>query len=150
MFCRNRSKFNENCVDPGQMPHSAVSDLCVHCLSMSLLWDTRHKWVNFVSESIFILWGEEKLMKMDGCKGRRRPLKGVKENRKKLHFTHVMAGNWFSWQMETDLVSTEPVEHNSNIALQIFPVIFKNLRSLYSRYKWNINGLSEITWQRNF
>ena len=27
------------------MPHSAVSDLDLHCLSMSLLWDDRHKWV---------------------------------------------------------------------------------------------------------
>ena len=36
-----------NSVDPDQMPHSAASDLGLHCLPMSLLWDARHKWVNF-------------------------------------------------------------------------------------------------------
>ena len=30
------------------MPCSAASDLGLHCLPMSLLWDTRHKWVNVV------------------------------------------------------------------------------------------------------
>ena len=29
--------FNANCVDPDQMPHSAASDLDLHCLPMSLL-----------------------------------------------------------------------------------------------------------------
>ena len=33
-------------VDPDQILHSAVSDLGQHCLPMSHLWDTRHKWVN--------------------------------------------------------------------------------------------------------
>ena len=28
------------------MPHYEASDLGLHCLPMSLLWDTRHKWVN--------------------------------------------------------------------------------------------------------
>ena len=37
--------FNANSVDPDQMPHSAVSDLGLHCLPLSLLWDTRYKWV---------------------------------------------------------------------------------------------------------
>ena len=27
------------------MFHSAASDLGLHCLHMSLLWDTRHKWI---------------------------------------------------------------------------------------------------------
>ena len=27
------------------MPHSTVSDLGLHCLPMSLLWDARLKWV---------------------------------------------------------------------------------------------------------
>ena len=35
-----------NSVDPDQTPHSAASDLGLHCLPMSLLWDARHKWVN--------------------------------------------------------------------------------------------------------
>ena len=35
-----------NSVDPDQTPHSAASDLGLHCLPMSHLWDARHKWVN--------------------------------------------------------------------------------------------------------
>ena len=45
MFCRN-SELNANRADHGQTPRSAASDLGLHCLSMSLLWDARHKWVN--------------------------------------------------------------------------------------------------------
>ena len=37
--------FTANSVDPDQMPHSVASDLGLHCLPMSLLWDVRHKWV---------------------------------------------------------------------------------------------------------
>ena len=37
--------FNANSADPDQTPRSAASDLGQHCLSMSLLWDARHKWV---------------------------------------------------------------------------------------------------------
>ena len=29
-----KSEFNANSVDPDQMPHSAVSDLGLHCLPM--------------------------------------------------------------------------------------------------------------------
>ena len=36
---------NANSVDPDQTPHSAASDLGLHCLPMSLLWDARLKWV---------------------------------------------------------------------------------------------------------
>ena len=36
---------NANSVDPDQTPHSAASDLGVHCLPVSHLWDARHKWV---------------------------------------------------------------------------------------------------------
>ena len=36
---------NANSIDPDQMPCSAASDLDLHCLLMSLLWDARHKWV---------------------------------------------------------------------------------------------------------
>ena len=39
--------LNANSVDPDQTPHSATSDLGLHCLPMSLLWDARHKWVNW-------------------------------------------------------------------------------------------------------
>ena len=35
--------FNANRVDPDQMPHSVASDLDLHCLPISLLWDARHK-----------------------------------------------------------------------------------------------------------
>ena len=39
------SELYANNVDPDQMPHSVESDLGLHCLPMSLLWDARHKWV---------------------------------------------------------------------------------------------------------
>ena len=32
-------ELNANSVDPDQMPHSAVSDLGLHCLPICLLWD---------------------------------------------------------------------------------------------------------------
>ena len=41
------SELNANSVDLDQMLHSAASDLGLHCLPMSLLWDARHKWVKF-------------------------------------------------------------------------------------------------------
>ena len=37
--------FNANSADPDQTPHYAASDLDLHCLPMSLLWDATHKWV---------------------------------------------------------------------------------------------------------
>ena len=37
--------FNLNCVNLNQRPQKAASDLGLHCLPMSLLWDTRYKWV---------------------------------------------------------------------------------------------------------
>ena len=46
--------FNASSADPDQMPSSVASDLGLNCLSMSLLWDARHKWVyrrNFSSDS---------------------------------------------------------------------------------------------------
>ena len=39
------SEINANRVDPDQTPRSVASDLGLHCLSVSLLWETRHKWV---------------------------------------------------------------------------------------------------------
>ena len=38
--------FNADGVDPDQTPRSVASNLGLHCLQMSLLWDARHKWVN--------------------------------------------------------------------------------------------------------
>ena len=38
--------FNANSVDPDQTPQNAASDLVLHCLPMSLLWDARLKLVN--------------------------------------------------------------------------------------------------------
>ena len=35
-----------NSVDPDQMPHSAASDLGLHCLSSILLGVSRLQWVN--------------------------------------------------------------------------------------------------------
>ena len=40
--------LNTTSVDPAQTPNSAASDLGLHCLQMSLLWDARHKWVKGV------------------------------------------------------------------------------------------------------
>ena len=37
-----------NSVDTDQTPRSAASDLGLHCLPMSHLWDARHKWVIFL------------------------------------------------------------------------------------------------------
>ena len=38
--------FNANSVDPDQTPRTASSDLGLHFLPMSHLWDARLKWVN--------------------------------------------------------------------------------------------------------
>ena len=40
--------FNANSVYPDQTPRSAASDLGLHCLQMSHLWDARLKWVKLV------------------------------------------------------------------------------------------------------
>ena len=40
------SELNANNVDPDQTPRSVASDLGLHCLPMSLLWDSRLKLVN--------------------------------------------------------------------------------------------------------
>ena len=37
--------LNANSVEADQMPQSTASDLHLHCLPMSLLWDARHKWI---------------------------------------------------------------------------------------------------------
>ena len=39
------SVCNANSVDLDQTPRYMASDLGQYCLSMSLLWDARHKWV---------------------------------------------------------------------------------------------------------
>ena len=44
------SLFNANNVDYDQMLHSGVSDLGLHCLSASLLWDARHEWVKMTDD----------------------------------------------------------------------------------------------------
>ena len=43
------SVFSANSVDLNQTQHSVASDLGLHCLPMSLLWDARHKWVKVKS-----------------------------------------------------------------------------------------------------
>ena len=43
-----------NSVNPDQTPHSAGSDLGLHCLLMSLSRDARHKWVK-VFKMVYIL-----------------------------------------------------------------------------------------------
>ena len=49
LFCHNYLQIyepvpNVNSVNPDQRPRPAASDLGLHCLPMSLLWDARHKW----------------------------------------------------------------------------------------------------------
>ena len=44
-FYRTCYIYLENGVDPDQMLHSMASDLGLHYLPVSLLWDSRHKWV---------------------------------------------------------------------------------------------------------
>ena len=39
---------NANSVDPDQTPRSVASDLGLHCLPVSHLWNARHKWVKSV------------------------------------------------------------------------------------------------------
>ena len=39
------SVLNANNVDPEQTPRSVASDLSLHSLQMSILWDARHKWI---------------------------------------------------------------------------------------------------------
>ena len=40
------SELNANSVDSDQTPRSAASDLSLHCLPLSLLWDARLKGLN--------------------------------------------------------------------------------------------------------
>ena len=44
--------LNANSVDPDQTPHCAASDLGIHCLPISNLWDVRLKWVNMFAVCI--------------------------------------------------------------------------------------------------
>ena len=44
------SELNANSVDPDQTLHSAASDLGLHCLPASLLWDARLIWVNGLAD----------------------------------------------------------------------------------------------------
>ena len=37
--------LNTNNSDPDQMPLLSASDQGLHCLQVSILWDTRDKWV---------------------------------------------------------------------------------------------------------
>ena len=48
-------ELNANSVYSDQMPRSAASDLGLHCLSMSHLWDARLKWVNTFNEMLRFL-----------------------------------------------------------------------------------------------
>ena len=43
-------------IDPDQMSHFMVSDLGLHCLPVSFLWDTRLKWVNVLIQIIDFNW----------------------------------------------------------------------------------------------
>ena len=42
---RKVAKLFANSVDPDQTPHSAASDLGLHCLPITLLWVSRLQWV---------------------------------------------------------------------------------------------------------
>ena len=55
LFVREIPVVNANTVDPDQAPRSAVSDLVLHCLQRSHLWDARPKWVKLVAIQIILL-----------------------------------------------------------------------------------------------
>ena len=44
--------LNANSVDPDQTSRSVASDQGLHCLLVSLLWDTRHKWIKYLHSAI--------------------------------------------------------------------------------------------------
>ena len=44
-FIKKNPVLNGNSADPDQTPRSAASDLGLHCLRISLLWDARRKLV---------------------------------------------------------------------------------------------------------
>ena len=48
--------FNANSIEADQRSRSAASDLGLHCLPMSLLWDTRNKWVKNIQFCGFYLY----------------------------------------------------------------------------------------------
>ena len=52
MFCRI-SDLNANSIAPDQTLHSAASDLDLHCLPMSLLWEARLKWVKQIKTDLY-------------------------------------------------------------------------------------------------
>ena len=54
--------FYRNSVDPDQTPRSVASDLDLHCLLMSLLWDTMHKWIK-----VFASFDDSNLLSTSVC-----------------------------------------------------------------------------------
>ena len=42
------SELNANIVDTGQRSLSSASDLGLHCLPMSILWDAKLKWIKLI------------------------------------------------------------------------------------------------------
>ena len=53
------SELNANIVDTGQRSHSVASDLGLHYLPMSILWDSKLKWVKL----IYFVSSEQIIMK---------------------------------------------------------------------------------------
>ena len=47
-FIKEIPAYYANSVGPDQTTHSVASDLGLHCLLMSLLWDARHKRVQYI------------------------------------------------------------------------------------------------------
>ena len=47
--------FDENSADPDQTPRSAVSDMSLHCLPVSFLWDARHEISSLFRLTHFVL-----------------------------------------------------------------------------------------------
>ena len=52
IFLRKMAKLFANSGDPDQMPHSAASDLGLHCLPVDLCGVSRLQWVNDFTVSI--------------------------------------------------------------------------------------------------
>ena len=41
--------YRSICVDFDKMLHSGTSDVGLHCLPVSLLWDAKHKWFKVIT-----------------------------------------------------------------------------------------------------
>ena len=65
-FILEFSLLDANGADPDQTPRSAASDLGLHCLQMSLLWDTWYKWAKIMFSSYILRYSMILLAELEG------------------------------------------------------------------------------------